>query len=85
MNQMKIESSNKPNWRTLSIQPHYTGKLKQLEHLSRNLWWAWNVKAVELFKYISDNKTLSECIDPVSMLKNVSQERFSKLEKTVHF
>lgn len=78
---MKFEISNKPNWRTLSIQPHYTGKLKQLENLSRNLWWAWNVKAVELFKYISDDSTLSECIDPVSMLKRVSQERFSKLEK----
>ncbi len=77
---MSKQKKNQPNWRTISIQPHYTGKLKELEKLSRNIWWSWNVNAVELFKYINDDKTISECIDPISMLKNVSQERFSKLE-----
>ena len=78
---MKKIGENKPNWRTISVQPHYTGRLKELQKLSGNIWWSWNTKAVELFKYISNDKSISDCIDPIKMMKTVSHERFADLEK----
>ena len=76
---------NLPNWHTVNIQPHYTGKLKKLEELSRNIWWSWNTEAKELFKYISEEETISDCIDPILMLKSVTQERFEELQKDSQF
>lgn len=76
---------NLPNWHTINIQPHYTGKLKKLEELSRNIWWSWNTEATELFKYINNDESISNCIDPVSLLKSISQERFEELKKDSQF
>ena len=72
---------NLPNWHTVNIQPHYSGELKKLEELSKNIWWSWNSEAVELFKYIiNEDGNTTECIDPVTLLKSVSQERFEELK-----
>ncbi|NOZ34309.1 MAG: glycosyltransferase family 1 protein [Chlorobi bacterium] len=76
---------NLPNWHTVSIQPHYTGKLKKLDELSRNIWWSWNNEAVELFKYISNYDAISDCIDPAVMLKSITQERFKELQNDTKF
>ncbi len=76
---------NLPDWHTVNIQPHYTGKLKKLEELSRNIWWSWNTEATELFKYINNDESISNCIDPISMLKSITQERFEELQKDAHF
>ncbi len=76
---------NLPNWHTVSIQPHYTGKLKKLDELSRNIWWSWNNEAVELFKYISNYDIISDCIDPAVMLKSITQERFKELQNDTKF
>jgi len=76
---------NLPNWHTVNIQPHYTGKLKKLEELSRNIWWSWNNKAIELFKYINNKNSISNCIDPISLLKTITQERFEELQKDSQF
>ncbi len=72
---------NLPNWHTLNIQPKYTGKLKKLEDLAQNIWWSWNNKAVKLFKYINNKPEISECINPISILKSITQERFEDLQK----
>ncbi len=82
---MKKQEKNQPNWKTISVQPHYTGKLEELDKLSKNIWWSWNSKAVELFKYINNNKTISSCIDPIKMLKSISHKRFQELEKDMTF
>ncbi len=76
---------NLPNWKTFSVQPHYTGKLEVLDRLSKNIWWSWNYDAVNLFKYIKKDTTISDCIDPISMLKTVSHKRFEELEKDAVF
>ena len=76
---------NLPNWHTVNIQPHYTGKLKKLEELSKNIWWSWNTEASELFKYIINDFSVGNCIDPISLLKSVNQERFEELLKDAQF
>ncbi len=78
---MESNLINQHAWHAMSVQPHYSGKLKKLEELSRNMWWSWNIKAVELFKYIAGDTGISYCIDPMAMLKNTPHERFEELEK----
>ncbi len=77
--------NNLPNWHTINIQPHYTGKLEKLEKLSRNIWWSWNTEAKELFQYINKDNSINACIDPVAILNAVSQERFEELQKDTEF
>ncbi len=76
-----MEGINQPNWRTIRVRPFYPGKLKEIQELTGNIWWAWNNNAIELLKYIRKNQNISECIDPISLLKNVSNKRFAELEK----
>jgi len=80
-----VKKQNRPNWKTFSVQPHYTGKLIELDKLSKNIWWAWNPKAVELFKYINKDTSITDCINPILMLKTISHKRFEELEKDEKF
>lgn len=77
---MILTETNRPNWKTISIQPHYSGRIKELDRLSKNIWWSWNHEAIKLFKYITEEDVLSDCIDPVNLLKSVSYKRFAALE-----
>lgn len=83
--QVETYQSNKPVWRTLSVKPEYSGKLKGLDELSKNLWWAWDHEAVDLFREILKVDVTDACIDPIAILKKVPYERFSKLEKNKDF
>lgn len=82
---VKTFKSNNPIWRSLSVKPEYSGNLKGLDELSKNLWWAWNYKAVELFGYIRGESPNCKCTDPIAILKNTSFEKFSRLENDKKF
>ncbi len=81
--EVKSYKSNKPIWRSLSVKPQYPANLKGLDEISKNIWWAWNYNAGELFGYIA-GKNL-KCNDPIAILKKTSYEKFSKLENDKKF
>ncbi len=83
--QVETFKSNKPVWRTLSVKPEVTGKLQGLEEIAKNLWWAWDYEAVDLFREIAEKTVKEACIDPIAVLKTVSYERFSALERDDNF
>ncbi len=56
-----------------------------LETLSRNLWWSWNLDAVELFKRIEPDLWINARSNPLVLLNSVSQERFDALANDENF
>ena len=50
-----------------------------LETLSRNLWWSWNLDAIELFKRIEPDLWKNARSNPLILLNSVSQDRFDSL------
>jgi len=74
--------TNDPVWRNIQVQPNLTGKFLGLEELSRNLWWSWNTDATNLWDYIGNNNLWKDCrYNPVWLLKEISFERLTELEK----
>ena len=49
---MKIKTSyaNAPAWKEINVKSHIPESLKMLEEMARNIWWAWNYEATELYQ-----------------------------------
>jgi len=76
---------SKPIWRRTSVKPNLPEKFKDLDELSRNIWWEWNNEAIDLFEMIDTELWKASNRNPVKMLKEVSYERLLMLEKDTEF
>ena len=49
---MKIKTNyaNTPVWREINVKSRIPESLKMLEVMARNIWWAWNDDATEMFR-----------------------------------
>ena len=80
---MKIRASyaNQPCWKPVTAKSNIPEKLKKLEELAHNMWWAWNHSAKSLFRSL-DAKLFDECDgNPILLLQRLS---FEKMEKLSH-
>ena len=70
----------KPIWRKIEVKTILPESLKGLEELSLNLWWTWNYKAIELFKYIDRDLWRAKSYNPITLLEDVTLDKLSELE-----
>ncbi len=77
--------NNKPVWRNMEVKANTSEAFPGLEELSKNLWWSWNPDAIELFKYIDKEGWERTDADPITLLSQVSYERFVELENNQTF
>ena len=78
---MKIKTINvnQPSFRPISVRSNIPEKLKKMEELAHNMWWAWNHDARSLFRNI-DEKLFDECNgNPMLMLEHLNFEKMSAL------
>ena len=75
---------NDPQWRSVIVQSTFPKNLQDLSVLANNLWWTWNYEAMELFQEI-DEKLWAKTQNPIAVLKGISAERLSQLEKNQDF
>lgn len=75
---------NDPQWRSVIVQSTFPKNLQDLNTIANNLWWTWNYEAMELFQEI-DEELWQETRNPIAVLKEISSERLSKLEKDQAF
>ena len=64
------------NKKSINIPEKYT----KLVELSHNMWFSWNIEAVQLFKMIDEQKWNEVYHNPVRMLMEMDADRWSKLE-----
>ncbi len=76
---------NQPSWNSVFIIRHLPDGLKDLEVLSRNLWWCWNDSAKELFRLIDEDAWKNSGENPIAMLDKVSLKRYHELENDSSF
>lgn len=74
-----------PNWKKLFVESNIPGKLAPLKELSKNLWWAWNMDARELFESIDPEIWEETAHNPIDLLDKVSYQRFLELEEDSQF
>ena len=76
---------NNPSWVRVMIHRSIPEKLIALEELSKNLWWAWNEGARELFQMIDFDKWRACGHNPIMLLDSISLARYKELENDAGF
>ena len=82
---MKPETSPYPVWKKIVVKSKLPDNLKFLHELSRNLWWAWNYQALEVFEMVDEDLWLEVEKNPVVLLEEVTLERIDELSKDDKF
>ena len=65
-------------YRTFNVIPSLPPRLTPLRELAYNLWWAWNLDAVDLIRRLDRDLWESSGHNPVLMLGVISQERLEE-------
>ena len=64
--------------RTFTIVPSLPAKLERLRELAYNLWWCWNLEAIDLFRRLDRELWEESGHNPVLMLGTIKQERLEE-------
>lgn len=78
---MKVKTNcvNAPVWRDINVKSRIPESLKMLEVMARNIWWAWNDEATELFKSLDAELWQEVGQNPVLLLERLSYEKLEEL------
>ena len=78
---IKVSNVNIPNWKEVTVKSRIPVELEKLSEIARNIWWAWNFEATELFRDL-DPELWKECgQNPVLLLERMSYEKLEALAK----
>ncbi len=85
MHEVVYQKNDTPSWKKVLVKPIYSPEMKKLEELSRNIWWCWNVDAIELFESIDPVAWKATEQNPVAMMEGLSVEQIKDLENNEVF
>ena len=78
---VKVNCANTPNWKFVTVRSQIPEALKNLEELSRNLWWSWNSSAIDLFRSLDKELFKEVGYNPVELLNRLSYEKLTALSQ----
>lgn len=64
---------------TFQVFPHVPKPLKFLEVLARNMWWCWNMDAIDLFRRIDPKSWDASGRNPITFSSMIDQKRMEEL------
>ena len=85
MHEVVYQKNDTPSWKKVLVKPVYSPEMKKLEELSRNIWWSWNVDAVELFESIDPEAWKTTEQNPVALMEGLTVEQIKALENNSDF
>lgn len=74
-----------PTWKKILVEPVYSKDMKKLQELSNNLWWCWNVDAIELFESIDPVAFERLEQNPIALMKSLTKFQIESLEQDANF
>ena len=78
---MKVKTNyvNAPVWKEVNVKSRIPEPLKMLEEMARNIWWAWNDEATEMFRELDPELWSFVKQNPVALLERLSYEKLEAL------
>ena len=76
---IKISNSNVPAWKDVTVKSRIPAELKKLEEMARNIWWAWNNEATDLFQSLDAALWKEAGQNPVVLLEKLSYDKLEAL------
>jgi starch phosphorylase len=65
----------------VTVLPHLPNEIRRLDELARNLFWSWSPEARELFRTLDEVLWEANGHNPVTLLRDISQERLEQAAK----
>ena len=78
---IKVSNVNTPNWKEVTVKSRIPEELEKLSEIARNIWWAWNFEATELFRDLDPELWKEGGQNPVLLLERMSYEKLEALAK----
>ena len=78
---IKADYSNQPQWKEVNVKSSLPKELTCLDELARNMWWAWNYEARNMWKSLDEPLYEEVSHNPVLMLERLSYERKQAIVK----
>ena len=78
---VKVSNVNTPNWKEVTVKSRVPVELEKLSEIARNIWWAWNYEATELFSDLDPALWKEVGQNPVLLLERMSYEKLEALSK----
>ena len=78
---VKVSNVNTPNWKEVTVKSRVPVELEKLSEIARNIWWAWNYEATELFSDLDPTLWKEVGQNPVLLLERMSYEKLEALSK----
>ena len=78
---IKVSNVNTPNWKEVTVKSRVPAELEKLSELARNIWWAWNYEATELFRDLDPTLWKEAGQNTVLLLERMSYEKLEALSK----
>ena len=85
LHEVVYQKKDEPSWKKVLVKPVYSTELKKLEELAHNIWWSWNVDAVELFESINPEAWKATEQNPIALMAGLSVEELEQLENDKDF
>ena len=76
---VKTNYANAPVWREVNVKSRIPEPLKMLGKMARNIWWAWNDEATEMFRELDPELWQVVGQNPVALLERLSYEKLEAL------
>ena len=76
---VKTNYANAPVWREVNVKSRIPEPLKMLGKMARNIWWAWNDEATEMFRELYPELWQVVGQNPVALLARLSYEKLEAL------
>lgn len=76
---IKVSNANMPNWQEIDVKSRIPEALERLSEIARNIWWAWNYEATELFHDLDPALWTEVNQNPVLLLERMSYEKLEAL------
>ena len=78
---IKVSNVNTPHWKEVTLKSRVPAELEKLSEHARNIWWAWNYEATELFRDLDPTLWKEAGQNPVLLLERMSYEKLEALSK----
>lgn len=76
---LEVSKTNAPLWRDLTIKNELPAELKELEVISKNLWWVWSSEARALFNDLDSEMWRATGENPVLLLQKLGYDRLNEI------
>ena len=85
MHEVVYQKKDAPSWKKVLVKPVYSEEMRKMEELSQNIWWCWNVEAIELFESIDPETWKTTEQNPVALMEGLSVDQIRNLENNKDF